>query len=386
MDMELTPQQKASQAQFRAFVQAEVMPIADRYDQEERTPPDLIQKVAAQGYLGAIIPPAYGGMGLDMVSFGLLNEEVGRGCSSLRSLLTVHNMVASAILRWGNKQQQEYYLPRLARGEMIAAFGLSEPNTGSDAKSIETQAILSDDGYRLQGRKKWITYGQIADLFLIFAQYQGSVSAFLVERQTPGLATEPITGILGTRASMLAEVFLHDCAIARTQLLGGKGFGLASVATSALDIGRYTVAWGCVGIAQACLDACLRYTSERRQFGTYLKEHQLIRQMITDMITNTKAARLLCLHAGYLKDQGDPRTIMETWVAKYFASTAATRAANDAVQIHGANGCSSDYSVQRYMRDSRVMELIEGSTQIQQITIAGYGYVVSIPSSGSREL
>ncbi|HLG60374.1 MAG TPA: acyl-CoA dehydrogenase family protein [Ktedonosporobacter sp.] len=386
MDMELTPQQKASQAQFRTFVQAEVMPIADRYDQEERTPPDLIQKVAAQGYLGAIIPPAFGGMGLDMVSFGLLNEEVGRGCSSLRSLLTVHNMVASAILRWGNKQQQECYLPRLARGEMIAAFGLSEPNTGSDAKSIETQAIPSDNGYRLQGRKKWITYGQIADLFLIFAQCQDSVSAFLVERQTSGLATEPITGILGTRASMLAEVFLNDCAIARTQLLGGKGFGLASVATSALDIGRYTVAWGCVGIAQACLDACLRYTSERRQFGTYLKEHQLIRQMITDMITNTKAARLLCLHAGYLKDQGDPRTIMETWVAKYFASTAATRAANDAVQIHGANGCSSDYSVQRYMRDSRVMELIEGSTQIQQITIAGYGYVVSIPSSGSREL
>ncbi len=374
MNIELTPQQQASQTQFRTFVQKEVVPIADRYDQEERTPPELIHKMAQQGYLGAIIPQEYGGSGMDMVTFGLLNEEVGRGCSSLRSLLTVHSMVASAILRWGNKQQKDSWLPRLSRGETIAAFGLSEPNVGSDAKSIETQATPSAEGYTLQGRKKWITYGQIADLFLIFAQYKGNVSAFLVERSTPGLSTEPIEGILGTRASMLAEVILQECHLPRTNLLGGMGFGLASVATSALDIGRYSVACGCVGIAQACLDACLQYTSQRQQFGKYLKEHQLIQQKITEMITNTKAARLLTLQAGYLKDRGDPRTIMETWVAKYFASTIAAKAANDAVQLHGANGCSTAYPVQRYLRDSKVMELIEGSTQIQEITIANYGY------------
>lgn len=374
MNIELTPQQQASQTQFRTFVQKEVVPIADRYDQEERTPPELIHKMAQQGYLGAIIPQEYGGSGMDMVTFGLLNEEVGRGCSSLRSLLTVHSMVASAILRWGNKQQKDSWLPRLSRGETIAAFGLSEPNVGSDAKSIETQATPSAEGYTLQGRKKWITYGQIADLFLIFAQYKGNVSAFLVERSTPGLSTEPIEGILGTRASMLAEVILQECHLPRTNLLGGMGFGLASVATSALDIGRYSVACGCVGIAQACLDACLQYTSQRQQFGKYLKEHQLIQQKITEMITNTKAARLLTLQAGYLKDRGDPRTIMETWVAKYFASTIAAKAANNAVQLHGANGCSTAYPVQRYLRDSKVMELIEGSTQIQEITIANYGY------------
>lgn len=374
MNIELTPQQQEAQSQFRAFVQEEVIPSADRNDREECTPAELIKKVAQQGYLGAIIPGEYGGMGMDMVTFGLLNEEVGRGCSSVRSLLTVHNMVASAILRWGKPQQKDYYLPRLASGEIIAAFGLSEPNIGSDAKSIETEALPSGEGYLLQGHKKWITYGQIADLFLIFAQCKGNVSAFLVERQTPGFSTEPITGILGTRASMLAEVFMQECHVAKSQLLGGMGFGLASVATSALDIGRYTVAWGCVGIAQACLDACLHYTSQRQQFGVYLKEHQLIQQMITEMITNTKAARLLCLQAGDLKEKGDPRTIMETWVAKYFASTTATKAANDAVQIHGANGCSAAYPVQRYLRDSKVMELIEGSTQIQQINIARYGY------------
>jgi alkylation response protein AidB-like acyl-CoA dehydrogenase len=156
--------------------------------------------------------------------------------------------------------------------------------------------------------------------------------------------------------------------------VGGLGFGVATVATSALDIGRYSVAWGSVGIAQACLDACIRYTSARKQFDGYLKDYQLIRQMITDMITNVKAARLLCLQAGYLKDTGDPNTVMETWVAKYFASTIAMKAAGDAVQIHGANGCSPDYPVQRYFRDAKIMEIIEGSTQLQQIMIAEYGY------------
>ena len=180
--------------------------------------------------------------------------------------------------------------------------------------------------------------------------------------------------MLGTRASMLAELYLNDCHIPKENLVGGRGFGLATVATSALDIGRYSVACGCVGIAQACLEASLHYTSERKQFGSYLKDHQLIQRMITEMITNVKAARLLCYQAGYLKEIGDPNTIMETWVAKYFASTIAVKAANDAVQIHGANGCSNDYPVQRYLRDAKIMEIIEGSTQLQQMTIAGYGY------------
>jgi glutaryl-CoA dehydrogenase (non-decarboxylating) len=311
---------------------------------------------------------------MDMITFGLLNEEFGKGCSSLRSLITVHSMVASAILRWGDKRQKEYWLPQLARGEILGAFGLSEPNVGSDAKNIQTQAIPVADGYILQGDKKWITYGQIADLFLIFAQCKGNVSAFLVEKGAPGLSTEPITGMLGTKASMLAEVSLRECHIPMTHLLGGMGFGLASVAISALDLGRYTVAWGCVGLAQACLDASLQYTSQRQQFGEYIKEHQLIQQMITDMITTTKAARLLCLQEGYLKEKGDPRTMMETWIAKYFASTTASKVASDAVQIHGANGCSTSYPVQRFFRDAKVMEIIEGSTQMQQITIARYGY------------
>jgi glutaryl-CoA dehydrogenase (non-decarboxylating) len=374
MRIELTPQQQESQASFRAFVQKEIQPNADRYDREERVPLEIIQRMAEQGYLGAIISPEYGGTGMDMITFGLLNEALGRGCSSLRSLLTVHSMVGYAISRWGSKAQKTHWLPRLAAGKTIAAFGLSEPEVGSDAKSIQTTATSNEQGYSLQGRKKWMTYGQIADLFLIFARNGSSISAFLVERDTPGFSTSPITGILGTRASMVAELFLDGCQISAQNLLGGRGFGLASIASSALDIGRYCVAWGSVGILRACLEDSLNYSSQRKQFGVYLKEHQLIQQMLTEMITNLSAARLLCLQAGYTKDQGDPNTVMQTWTAKYFASVKAVQSANDAVQLHGANGCSSEYSVQRYMRDARVMEIIEGSTQIQQITIANGGY------------
>ncbi|HET8841632.1 MAG TPA: acyl-CoA dehydrogenase family protein [Ktedonobacteraceae bacterium] len=387
MRIELTSQQRRDQEAFRAFVEAEIIPQANWYDQEERTPPELIQKVAQKGYLGALVPQKYGGAGMDMITFGLLAEELGRGCSSIRSLLTVHSMVIHALLRWGSSSLKTTWLPRLASGEVLGAFGLSEPNVGSDAQSVETTAILHNGvSYVLNGVKKWTTYGQIANLYLIFAQYNGSVSAFLVERDRPGLSIEPLTGILGTHASMLAEIHLYDCCIPTTNLVGGRGFGIASVATSALDIGRYTVAWGCVGIAQACLEASLRYSSERKQFGVYLKEHQLIQQMITNMLTNVQAARLLCYQAGYLKDIGDPGTVMETWIAKYFASTTASQAARDAVQIHGANGCSSDYDVQRYLRDAVVMEIIEGSTQIQQTTIANYAYQHAVPSINAQVL
>jgi alkylation response protein AidB-like acyl-CoA dehydrogenase len=330
--------------------------------------------MAEAGYLGALIPKQWHGGEMDMITFGLLNEELGRGCSSLRSLLTVHSMVAHAILRWGSPQQKEHWLPKLATGEVIGAFGLSEPNVGSDAKSVETTVEVRGDAYTLNGVKKWTTYGQIADLFLIFAQSDGKISAFLVPKDIPSLAVRPLHGMLGTRASMLAELHLSDCHVPKEMLVGGRGFGLASVALSCLDIGRYSVAWGCVGLAQRCLELSLEYASVRKQFGVYLREHQLVQQMLADMITQIKAARLLCLQAGHSKTIGAPETIMETWIAKYFASTTATKVANDAVQIHGANGCSSDYSVQRYLRDARIMEVIEGSTQIQQITIAQYGY------------
>ncbi|MEO1374368.1 MAG: acyl-CoA dehydrogenase family protein, partial [Cyanobacteria bacterium J06635_10] len=320
------------------------------------------------------LPQEYGGKGMDMITYGILNEEIGRGCSSVRSLLTVHNMVSQALCKWGNKSQKEYWLPKLASGEIIAAFALSEPNVGSDAKSVETTATLAGDAYVLNGKKKWITYGQIADVFLVFAKCEGKPTAFLVEKNSPGLCVKPMSGILGIRASMTAELHFDNCHIPVENKIGKLGFGFSYIASYALDYGRYSVAWGSVGIAQACLSACIKYTNERKQFGVYLKEHQLIRQKITQMIANVKAARLLCYQAGYLKEINNPNSITETSIAKYFASTVATKIANDAVQIHGGNGCSSEYPVERYLRDSKVMEIIEGSTQIQEITIAESGY------------
>ena len=368
MKIELTPEQRALRGEVRAFVEREIAPHAGRWDREETTPREIIDKLIERGWLGSIVPAEHGGKGLDMISYGVLNEEIGRGCSSIRSLLTVHDMVCRGILRWGSKAQKEIYLPRLARGEILGAFALSEPNAGSDASGIETKATEVDGGYRIDGAKKWITYGQIADLFLLFAKLDGKPTAFLVEREA--LAAIPLRGIQGTRASMLAELKLEGART--TEMVGRPGFGISHVMGAALDQGRYSVACGSVGIAQACLDASLSYAREREQFGQPLIEHQLVRAMISDMIANVRAARLLCMRAGYLRDTGDPGAFAETSVAKYFASTIANRAAADAVQIHGANGCHDGFPVSRWFRDAKVMEIIEGSTQIQQNTIARF--------------
>lgn len=374
MKIELSAPQKEFQADFKLFVDSEIAPYADQFDREECTPREVIDKLARKRYLATMLPEEVGGLGRDAITFGVLNEEIGRGCSSIRSLLTVHTMVSQAILRWGSREQKAHWLPRLAAGETIGAFALTEPDVGSDAKSVETSLTPQGDKFIINGRKKWITYGQIADLFLLFAQCDGKPTALLVERDSPGLVIRPISGILGTRGSMLAELHFDACETPRHNLLGGIGFGFAAVGAAALDWGRYSVAWGCVGIGQACLNACLHYTSERQQFGAYLKDHQLIRQMMTNMVTNVDAARLLCYQAGYLIDKGDPAAAAAIFKAKYFASTMATKVAADAVQIHGANGCSADYPLQRYMRDAKIMEIIEGSTQIQQLIIAEHAY------------
>jgi glutaryl-CoA dehydrogenase (non-decarboxylating) len=372
--LESLMQPNAEQVEFRTFVDREIVPEADRFDREECVPRKLVEKLVRHGYLGAALHQEYGGRAMNMITYGLLHQEVGRGCSSVRSLLTAHDMVAHTLSRWGSKKQKGRWLPQLATGKALAAFGLTEPDVGSDAQRVQTTATRVGSSYILNGHKAWMTFGQIADVFLIIGQCDGNPAAFLVERETHGLSLKPISGMLGNRASMLAEVHLERCTIPAENLIGNDGFGFSQVVSTALDHGRYSVAWGCVGVAQACLDASLTYAHERKQFGTQLENHQLIRRMITDMIIGTKAARLLCFQAGYLKCAGDPRSMIETSIAKYFASTSLVRIANDAVQIHGANGCSSAYPVQRYLRDSKIMEIIEGSTQIHQITIAQYGF------------
>jgi glutaryl-CoA dehydrogenase (non-decarboxylating) len=369
LNLELTAAQRAARAEFRAFAAAEIAPHADRWDREEAIPAGLIEELRRRGYLGSNVPQEHGGRGRDMITYGLLTEEIAKGCSSVRSLLTVHDMAAHAIHRWGSREQRERWLPRLARGEVLGALGLSEPDAGSDARSVETVARDDGDAWVLDGRKKWTTFGQIAGLFLVLARLDGKLTAFLVERESPGITVQPLKGVWGTRASMLAEIAFDGCRVPKGNLIGRPGFGLSAVISTALEHGRYSVAWGAVGIGQACLEASQTYARERRQYGVPIADHQLIRRLLTDMIAGVRAARLLCLRAGWMRQTGDPLAGGEVMIAKYFASTLATRSANDAVQIHGANGCSDEYPVGRYLRDSRVLEIIEGSTQIQQINI-----------------
>ncbi|MFD1989553.1 acyl-CoA dehydrogenase family protein [Paenibacillus nicotianae] len=370
MQIELNSEQIKWKEEFREFVDTEIVPYAKENDRQEKLAPEIIKKLKQKGYMGSMLPKEYGGMGLDWIALGIFNEELGRGCSSVRSLLTVHGMVALSILRWGTKEQKESFLPQMAKGEKIGAFALTEPEAGSDSQSIKSTATLYENHYTINGHKKWITMGQIADVFLVFVKYDGQPTAFLIDRETEGFIQKPISGLIGARATMNAELYFNHCKIPQKNVIGSIGTGLSYVALDCLDYGRYTVACGCVGLAQACLEESTSYSRNRIQFGTTLGENQLIQKMITEMTVNIRAARLLCYSAGYLKDILDPDSIIETWTAKYFASKIVNQIASDAIQIHGANGCSSDYPVERYMRDAKINEIIEGTTQIHEMLIA----------------
>jgi alkylation response protein AidB-like acyl-CoA dehydrogenase len=354
----------------RAFVDEWIVPVADAYDRAGAVPEEVQERVGEQGLWAPFLPARWGGRDLDMVTLGAVHEEVGRGCSSVRSLLTVHTMLSWALLRWGSDAQLQQWAGDLATGRVRGAFCLSEPGAGSDAAGISTRVEPHRGGWLLNGRKKWITGGQRADLYLVFARTETSIVALLVPRRAPGVRVTPIEDMLGTRASLIAEIEFDDVELGPEALLGPSSFASGMVLSGTLDLGRYSVACGSVGIVQACLEACAAYTSHRTVAGSRLRDLPLIRSKLSDMVTDVRAARLLCRRAGELKDAGDPATIMATWVAKYFASTAAARHSTEAVQVHGANGMTADFPVARMYRDAKVMELIEGSNEIQRMTIA----------------
>ncbi|WP_406492319.1 acyl-CoA dehydrogenase family protein [Streptomyces sp. NBC_00846] len=369
-------------ASVRAFVDEFVTPYADDWDQAGYVPGELLERLGALGLWAPFLPRRLGGQGLDLVTLGEVHEEVGRGCSSVRSLLTVHTMLSWALLRWGSPGQVERWAPSLADGSVRGVFCLSEPGAGSDAAGITTSAVPHRGGWLLNGRKKWTTGGQIAGLFLVFAHTETSIVALLVPKDTPGVRVTPINEIFGTRASLLAEIDFDHVELGPDALLGPSSFASGMVLSGTLDLGRYSVACGSVGIVQACLDASADYAGRRTVGGAALRELPLIRAKLTDMVTDVRAARLLCRQAGELKDAGDPSTIMATWVAKYFASTAAARHSTEAVQIHGANGLTPDYPVARLMRDAKVTEIIEGSNEIQRLTIADEAFRERTPGTG----
>ncbi|MFL6161129.1 MAG: acyl-CoA dehydrogenase family protein [Jatrophihabitantaceae bacterium] len=366
--------QVCDRASAHAFAAEHIAPYGNEFERAGRIPEQLIERMSAAGLWAPFLPIEVGGAGISMVALGEIHEEVGRACSSVRSLLTVHTMLSWAVQRWGTAAQRERWSSDLATGRVLGAFCLTEPGAGSDATGIRTTAVPTGDGFLLNGGKKWITNGQRADLYLVFARLGTSIAAFLVPRSAAGVSVRPIRDIMGTRASMLAELSFSDVLLGPDALLGPSGFTAGMVLTGTLDLGRYSVASGSVGIIQACLDASASYTTHRSVGGAPLRDLQLIQAKVTDMVTDARAARLLVAEAGRLKDAGESSTIMATWIAKYFASTAAAKHATEAVQIHGANGCGGDYPVGRYYRDAKVMEIIEGSNEIQRITIAAEAY------------
>lgn len=373
MILELSVEHKEYQKRVRDEIQQIIpMGIANSIDNEQRVPLDIIRKLAEKNYLNSNIPLEYGGLGYDYIKIGILNEEVGKTCSSIRSLLTVHGMVSQAITNWGDIKQKKKWLPKLANGEKVAAFALTEPKAGSNINEIETEGILleNESELLLTGVKTWITFGQIADVFLVFAMFNGEPTALLVARETEGLEIEPINNMLGTRGSMLAKLRFNQCRISKENILGPIGAGLRYIATNCLDFGRYTVAWGCIGIGESCLSDSLTYSKKRFQFDKPINDHQLIKKMLTEMAVEINAAKLLCYQAGYLLDRKDPSSIMTIWQAKYASVKMARKASDYGVQVHGAQGCNGENRVERFFRDAKIMEIIEGSNQIHENIIA----------------
>ncbi|MFG2312519.1 acyl-CoA dehydrogenase family protein [Streptomyces sp. NPDC048566] len=373
MDLGLSEEQTAVRRLARDFVQREIAPHAVAWDRAEEVDRGIVKKLGDVGFLGLTVDEEYGGSGGDHLAYCLVTEELGRGDSSVRGIVSVSlGLVAKTIAHWGDEEQKRRWLPGLTSGAYVGCFGLTEPGTGSDAGQLSTRAVRDGDDWVVNGSKMFITNGTWADVVLLFARSTDApghrgVSAFLVPTDTPGLTRRTIHGKLGLRGQATAELVLEDVRVPASALLAPEGKGFA-VAMSALAKGRMSVAAGCVGIAQAALDAAVAYATEREQFGRTIAHHQLVQELLSDMAVDVDAARLLTWRVADLVDRGLPFAT-ESSKAKLFASEAAVRAANNALQVFGGYGYIDEYPVGKLLRDARVMTLYEGTSQIQKLVI-----------------
>jgi butyryl-CoA dehydrogenase len=386
IDFELTDEQRLIRETARDFADREIIPRVRDNDRNERFDTELVTKIADMGYLGAIVPEEYGGRGLDYRTYGLLVEEIGRADSAMRTVVSVQtSLVCSSIVKWGNEDQKREWLPQLCSGEALGCFGLTEPGTGSDAANQQTRAKKIDGGWSISGAKQFISMGNYSKLALIFAQtdpekkHRG-IACFLVPTESDGFSSQAIHGKLGLKGSDTAELFLDEVEVPDSALMGEIGDGF-KIAMSALDSGRFSVASGCVGICQGCVNASVAYAKERKQFDRPIASFQLVQAMIADMVVKTESARMLCWRAAWLNDTGKPNTT-ETSIAKLYATESAVECANLAIQVHGGSGYVDDHPVERYLRDARVTTLYEGTSQIQKLIIgrAATGINALIPS------
>ncbi len=373
MDFDLTDEQRLIKDTAREFADKEIVVQSRENARKHHFDMDMVGKVAEQGYLGAIVPEQYGGAGLDYFSYGLVVEEIGRGDSSVRTVISVQtSLVCSGIVKFGTEEQKQKYLPKLCSGEWLGCFGLTEPDTGSDAANQKTRARKTDSGWVLNGAKMWISMANYAKLALIFAQtdpelgHKG-IACFLVDTDQPGYTAQTIKHKMGLHASDTGSISLEDVEVSDEDMLGEVGDGF-KIAMSNLDSGRYSVAAGCVGICQGCLEESVSYSKEREQFGKPIASFQLVQAMIAEMVLKTDASRMLAWRAGFLKDRGRPNSL-ETSIAKLHATEASLECANLAIQVHGGAGYVDDHPVERYFRDARVTTLYEGTSQVQKLII-----------------
>jgi alkylation response protein AidB-like acyl-CoA dehydrogenase len=372
VNLELSAEQVAVKALARDFADREITPNAVAWDRAESVDRAVVKKLGSVGFLGLTIGEEYGGSGGDHLAYCLVTEELGRADSSVRGIVSVSlGLVAKSIAHWGSEEHKRAWLPRLTAGEAVGCFGLTEPGTGSDAANLTTRAVRDGDAYVITGSKMFITNGTWADVVLLFARTGGpghrGVSAFLVPTDSPGLVRREIHGKLGLRGQATAELGLDAVRVPTSALLGPEGKGF-SVAMSALAKGRMSVAAGCVGIAQACLDAAVGYAGRREQFGAPIARHQLVQEMLADIAVDVDAARLLTWRVADLIDRGLPFAT-ESSVAKLYASEAAVRCANNALQVFGGYGYIDEYPAGKLLRDARVMTLYEGTSQIHKLLI-----------------
>ena len=369
MKHNLTREQQEHYQQFIQFANEYIVEQASNWEYSEALSPEIIAACAAQGFFGAAIPREYGGAGWDIVTYGLLNEALGGASISLTGLLNVHTMLAQTLLKWGTEEQRQRWLPAMARGEVLGAFALTEPEAGSDVQMIKTRYQRDGDDFIITGTKKWITAAGIAHLFLLFGKVDEQPVATLVERETPGVMITPLRGMLGFKASHLARIQLDACRIPTRNVVGRPGFALSYIAPYALEYGRVSVAFAALGMLRAALEICGKHVLERISFQRPLIEHGAISALIADMGVDLEAANALCLNAVNMKDQHHPDATEKIMIAKYFTTRASAHHCTQAVQIMGALGCNEDYPLARFYRDSKTMEIIEGSTQIHQFLL-----------------
>ncbi|CAN5561256.1 acyl-CoA dehydrogenase family protein [soil metagenome] len=376
IDISLSPENVLVQESVRDFVAAEIAPHIREWDEKQEVHSEVFARMGELGFLGAPIPESYGGPGMDYVSLGILCEELERGDTAFRVIMSVHvGLNSLTLLQWGTEEQKQRWLVPQARGVKLATFGLTEPGAGTDAASLASTARRDGDSYVLNGSKLWISLADVADHFLVFASVDRAaghrgITAFMVERGMAGLSTGTIQGKLGIHAGNTGSIFFDDVRVPVENRIGEEGEGF-TIAMSAIDQGRYTVAAGAVGLAQACLDASLSYAHQRHTFGSEIGQHQLVKQLIANMGAGVEAGRLLCRQVAFLKNRGI-RSTRETSLAKWFCTDHAVRAALDAIQVHGAYGYSNEYPVERYLRNSKAAVIYEGTSQLHTLIQADY--------------